>query len=167
MARRRNRTRSARPDFAAAYRAAGRTREAEIAERTGSASLVPEEPSLLTPELLEVCRQLKVVQDRARSLGMFVEDRDLLTCGACGLEEDVLVSGELVTRQAGHALGVPSTPQVPPKSHPKSWQRCRVVKKGSRAGNCRSMGRLSRASDDQPRLIETISAILGTRPRGA
>lgn len=101
MAKRHNRTRSSRPDFATAYRAAGRKREAETAERAASASSPPEDASLLTPELLELCRHLKVAQDHARSLGIFVDDRDLLTCESCGLHEDLLITGVLVTHQLG------------------------------------------------------------------
>lgn len=102
MAKRHNRTNSSRPDFAAAYHADARTREAETAERAASASTPPKEASLLSPELLELCRQLKVVQDHARSLGIFVGDRDLLSCEWCGLEENILITGELITTQAGH-----------------------------------------------------------------
>jgi hypothetical protein len=89
------------PDFAAAYRAAGRTREANTLERAASASPRPQDAWEIPTELLDACRQLKVLQDQARSLGMFMDDRELLRCDVCGLEEDVLGSGILVTRQAG------------------------------------------------------------------
>ena len=42
-------------------------------------------------------RQLQAARQRARDLGLFVEDRELLECATCGLMEDVLASGELVT----------------------------------------------------------------------
>jgi hypothetical protein len=34
-------------------------------------------------ELRQLCRQLKAIQKHAASLGIFVEDRDLLRCDAC------------------------------------------------------------------------------------
>lgn len=37
--------------------------------------------------------QLKVQQ---RMLGLFCEDRELLTCSHCGLEEDVAIAGILI-----------------------------------------------------------------------
>jgi len=101
MASRHDRTNS--PDFAAAYRAADRTREADIAERSTSASSPGNDAWEIPQELMELCRQLKAAQDRARLLGIFVDDRDLLRCGACELEEDVLINGVLVTRQTGDA----------------------------------------------------------------
>jgi predicted RNA-binding Zn-ribbon protein involved in translation (DUF1610 family) len=42
-------------------------------------------------------RQLQAVQEQARRLGLFPNDRDLLACPNCGLTEDVLASGQLIT----------------------------------------------------------------------
>ena len=41
--------------------------------------------------LIELVRQFGDVTAHARSLGLFVADRDLLECPACGLMEDVLI----------------------------------------------------------------------------
>lgn len=42
------------------------------------------------------------LQKTARGLGIFVDDRELLACSKCGLMEDVLFDGRLVTcREAG------------------------------------------------------------------
>jgi hypothetical protein len=40
---------------------------------------------------------LAAMQDEARALGMFVDERDLLTCSRCGLVEDVTSGGQLIT----------------------------------------------------------------------
>ncbi len=42
-------------------------------------------------------RQLQALQEQARRLGLFPNDRDLLACPRCGLTEDVLASGQLIT----------------------------------------------------------------------
>jgi predicted RNA-binding Zn-ribbon protein involved in translation (DUF1610 family) len=44
-----------------------------------------------------IARRLGDLQTQARALGIFTNDRDLLTCPKCGLIEDVLVDGRLVT----------------------------------------------------------------------
>ena len=49
------------------------------------------------PPLRSLARQLAAVQAEARSLGMFVDDRELLTCRRCGLAEDVSIAGLLIT----------------------------------------------------------------------
>jgi predicted RNA-binding Zn-ribbon protein involved in translation (DUF1610 family) len=49
------------------------------------------------PPLRSLARQLAVVQAEARSLGMFVDDRELLACPHCGLAEDVSFAGLLIT----------------------------------------------------------------------
>lgn len=58
-------------------------------------------PDGRAPTLVEwvgpLVRQLEVAQAQARLLGLFTNDRDLLTCPGCGLSEDVLVGGQLVT----------------------------------------------------------------------
>lgn len=45
----------------------------------------------------ELARQLTTVREKARQLGMFVDDRELLTCPGCGLMEDVSFCGFLLT----------------------------------------------------------------------
>lgn len=47
--------------------------------------------------LLSLARELVTISARARALGMFVDDRELLTCPRCGLEEDVSFIGMLMT----------------------------------------------------------------------
>ena len=37
------------------------------------------------------------LQEQARSLGLFLEDRELLECPKCGLLEDVTIGGILIT----------------------------------------------------------------------
>ena len=44
-------------------------------------------------------RRLQEAKRQARTMGMFVEDRDLLECPACGLWEDVTGEGCLVVYQ--------------------------------------------------------------------
>jgi len=54
----------------------------------------------IPPELLELCHQLKEAQDRAKKLGIFVYDRELVICPRCGLSEDISFSGALMTCKA-------------------------------------------------------------------
>ena len=51
-----------------------------------------------------VLSELSVVQKRARNIGIFTESRDLLKCVKCGLMEDVLCDGRLVTYYAGERI---------------------------------------------------------------
>ena len=48
-------------------------------------------------ELRMLAAKMAVLHDKARALGIFVDDRELLACPQCGLVEDVLISGLLVT----------------------------------------------------------------------
>ncbi|MFI5301604.1 MAG: type IV toxin-antitoxin system AbiEi family antitoxin domain-containing protein [Polyangiales bacterium] len=47
--------------------------------------------------VVSLARELVDIQRRARALGIFADDRELLTCPNCGLTEDVLIGGRLVT----------------------------------------------------------------------
>lgn len=51
----------------------------------------------LVERVAPLVRQLQAVQEQARRLGLFPNDRDLLACPNCGLTEDVLASGQLIT----------------------------------------------------------------------
>mgnify|MGYP000859459029 CR=1 FL=1 len=51
----------------------------------------------LSPRLLALARQLVELKAQASQLGLFTDDRELLTCPQCGLAEDVLIDGRLVT----------------------------------------------------------------------
>ena len=44
-----------------------------------------------------IARRIGDLKAQARALGIFTADRDLLTCPKCGLMEDVLIDGRLVT----------------------------------------------------------------------
>lgn len=46
-------------------------------------------------------REFSVVQKQAEKLGIFFAERDLLRCEKCGLMEDVLYDGRLVTYYEG------------------------------------------------------------------
>jgi hypothetical protein len=51
----------------------------------------------LVERFAPLIRQLQAAQDQARRLGLFPNDRDLLSCPNCGLAEDVLVGRQFVT----------------------------------------------------------------------
>jgi len=51
-------------------------------------------------DILGLARKVKELQEQAKELGMFVEDRDLLSCPQCGLEEDVTFHGLLIVSKA-------------------------------------------------------------------
>jgi len=47
--------------------------------------------------LIAAVRQLERIKKRARALGIFTDDRELLECSGCGLKEDVTFEGLLMT----------------------------------------------------------------------
>jgi rubredoxin len=51
----------------------------------------------LIATLRPLARQLAVLQRRMKAAGLFANDRELLECPQCGLREDVLISGQLIT----------------------------------------------------------------------
>lgn len=51
-------------------------------------------------KLHELARQLTDLQKRAKALGVFANDRELLECPRCGLLEDVTSDGLLITCRA-------------------------------------------------------------------
>ena len=50
-----------------------------------------------------LCEQLQKIRQQAEIAGLFIGDRELLDCTRCGLQEDVLIDGRLVTHQADAA----------------------------------------------------------------
>ena len=51
----------------------------------------------LVDDLIPLVRELERIKQRARALGMFTDDRELLECPKCGLLEDVTAEGLLIT----------------------------------------------------------------------
>ena len=51
----------------------------------------------LISTLRPLARQLAALQRRMKAAGLFANDRELLDCPHCGLREDVLISGLLIT----------------------------------------------------------------------
>ena len=45
----------------------------------------------------ELATRIVALQAKARALGLFTNDRELLECQKCGLLEDVIVTGQLIT----------------------------------------------------------------------
>lgn len=65
--------------------------------------------SPLDPELRSLATQLAAIQKRAKALGIFSNERELLQCSGCGLMEDVTASGILITCREpdlGHDTGL-------------------------------------------------------------
>ena len=48
-------------------------------------------------DLAQVCAKLHELRAHASSLGLFTDDRQLLVCPSCGLQEDVTIEGMLIT----------------------------------------------------------------------
>jgi len=46
-------------------------------------------------------RQIRHVHHLAREVGIFLNDRELLSCNSCGLLEDVDITGRLITYKSG------------------------------------------------------------------
>ena len=51
----------------------------------------------LVDRIEPLARQLQALKTEAEALGVFVGDRELLECSNCGLAEDVLADGRLIT----------------------------------------------------------------------
>jgi hypothetical protein len=64
---------------------------------SGEAMPSPDDLHSFVASVEPLARQLLDVQRQARALGIFVHDRELLTCPKCGLTEDVLSDGRLST----------------------------------------------------------------------
>lgn len=53
--------------------------------------------SPLDPQQRRLATELAAIQKRAKALGIFTNERELLHCPACGLTEDVATDGMLFT----------------------------------------------------------------------
>jgi len=49
-------------------------------------------------------REIRHVHGLAREAGIFLNDRELLSCDNCGLLEDVDITGRLITYKSGKAV---------------------------------------------------------------
>ncbi|MBW2590483.1 MAG: hypothetical protein JRD71_07165 [Deltaproteobacteria bacterium] len=49
-------------------------------------------------------REIRHVHGLAREAGIFLNDRELLSCNRCGLLEDVDITGRLITYKSGEAV---------------------------------------------------------------
>lgn len=48
-------------------------------------------------DLIDLCKELHRIKQHAEALGIFTNDRELLTCPKCGLQEDIQIDGRLMT----------------------------------------------------------------------
>lgn len=51
----------------------------------------------LIATICPLARRLAALQQQMKAAGLFANDRELLDCPHCGLREDVLISGQLIT----------------------------------------------------------------------
>ena len=51
----------------------------------------------LAADISKLVRHMQPVIEKAEALGIFTGDRELIECPNCGLKEDVLISGQLIT----------------------------------------------------------------------
>jgi hypothetical protein len=58
---------------------------------------VLDKENVRTSSIEDIVSNLKSVRSEAEALGLFTGDRELLACTTCGLLEDVLADGRLVT----------------------------------------------------------------------
>ena len=59
----------------------------------------------LVAEIHPLAEKWQALNNRAKALGLFADDRELLACPRCGLEEDVSSTGELLScREASVGL---------------------------------------------------------------
>jgi rubredoxin len=54
-------------------------------------------PGLLHSDIRKLAKQIATLRKRAAALGLFTDDRELLRCPQCGLQEDVEITGRLIT----------------------------------------------------------------------
>lgn len=59
----------------------------------------PNKATFLSNTLFELCSEIPRLQQQAEALGIFTGMRNLLSCSRCGLREDVLINGHLITNQ--------------------------------------------------------------------
>ena len=59
----------------------------------------------IPPEVAALARRIQSLREEARALGLFSEDRGLLNCPACGLQEDITIEGRLITCDCNEAAG--------------------------------------------------------------
>lgn len=77
------------------------TKKSTVAQRKTKKTAIKQQTTHPAPrdefsEIRAAVRQLIQVQERARQLGLFIGDRELLSCSHCGLEEDVTFAGFLI-----------------------------------------------------------------------
>ena len=56
---------------------------------------------MMQSDVRKLAKQIVTLRKRAAALGVFTDDRDLLLCPNCGLQEDVDCSGRLMTYDKG------------------------------------------------------------------
>ena len=81
-------------------------RAADLILRANGSPDVPQETEALLNKgndmpvddgLIDLCKELHNIKQQAEALGIFTNDRELLTCPKCGLQEDVQADGRLTT----------------------------------------------------------------------
>ena len=82
--------------------------------------------------LIPLFEQLHEVQKRAKKLGIFIGDRELLTCPKCGLQEDVAFSGLLQVTRPPH-LGEDTRLRFETVRRRPDYWRCPACKKEFKA----------------------------------
>ena len=58
---------------------------------------------VINSTLHALCERLQQLRKQAEAVGLFTDDRELLNCTHCGLQENVLIGGYLVTHQVDAA----------------------------------------------------------------
>lgn len=48
-------------------------------------------------DLIDLCKELYRIKQQAEALGIFTNDRELLTCPKCGLQKDIQADGRLMS----------------------------------------------------------------------
>lgn len=62
----------------------------------------PPDSGSLIAAIAPLAKQIAAIRQQMHALGVFANERELLDCPHCGLREDVLISGQLITyRESG------------------------------------------------------------------
>lgn len=77
----------------------------------------------LLAELKPLVAQIAALQEQMKATGIFADDRELLECPHCCLQEDVLIDGRLVTCER-ETPGKDTGLRFAPLDKRESWWRC-------------------------------------------
>jgi len=77
----------------------------------------------LVRDIKPLAAEIKRLQAQLKAAGMFCDDRELLDCPQCKLEEDVTFAGRLITTRSG-SRDADTALRFQPVDDRETWWRC-------------------------------------------